>query len=91
MSTERQTINIPPTKDQPFTGSDYFTDNRSKTALRELQQGDLLQLVRQICPSHCINLTYSQKIDHGKGDIHFADLNRQKAPDLPNSLNPRHR
>jgi hypothetical protein len=51
MSTERQTINIPSTKDQPFTEPYYFIDNRSKTALRELQQGDLLQIVRQICPS----------------------------------------
>lgn len=47
MSTERQTINIPATKDQPFAEPDYFIDNRSKMALRELQQGDLLQLVRQ--------------------------------------------
>ncbi|KAG5658026.1 hypothetical protein KAF25_006977 [Fusarium avenaceum] len=65
MSTERQTINIPATKDQPFTEPDYFIDNRSKTALRELQQGDLLQLT----------------IDHGEGKIHFADLNRQIPPD----------
>ncbi|SPJ78851.1 uncharacterized protein FTOL_07242 [Fusarium torulosum] len=65
MSTERQTISIPSTKDQPFTKPDYFIDDRSKTALGELQQGDLLQLT----------------IDHGEGEIEFADLNRGIAPD----------
>ncbi|CAJ0538761.1 Ff.00g067140.m01.CDS01 [Fusarium sp. VM40] len=65
MSTERQTINIPATKDQPFAEPDYFIDNRSKMALRELQQGDLLQLT----------------IDHFEGEIYFVALNRQIAPD----------
>ncbi|KAM0189613.1 hypothetical protein ACHAPA_006403 [Fusarium lateritium] len=64
MSTERQTINIPSTKDQPFTEPDYFIDDRSKTALRELQKGDLLQLT----------------IDHGEGEIEFGDLKKQIAP-----------
>lgn len=50
MGIERQTINLPANKDQPFTEPHYYIDDRSKTALRELQQGDLLQLVREICP-----------------------------------------
>ncbi|KIL85142.1 hypothetical protein FAVG1_11571 [Fusarium avenaceum] len=64
MSTERQTINIPATKDQPSTEPHYYIDDRSKTALQELQQGDLLQLT----------------IDHVEGEIHFADLNKQIPP-----------
>lgn len=47
MSTERQTINIPSTKDQPTTEPYYVMDDRSKAALKDLQEGDLLQLVGQ--------------------------------------------
>ncbi|KAF4345323.1 actin monomer binding [Fusarium beomiforme] len=64
-STERQTINIPATKDQPFTEPDYLLDDRSTESLKDLQEGDLLQMV----------------VDHEEGIIEFADLNRQVAPE----------
>ncbi|KAF9769232.1 hypothetical protein IL306_013366 [Fusarium sp. DS 682] len=64
-STERQTINLPATKDQPFTEPDYALDDRSTAALKDLHEGDLLQMV----------------IDHEEDMIEFADLNRQVAPD----------
>ncbi|KAL4728744.1 hypothetical protein ACLX1H_003143 [Fusarium chlamydosporum] len=65
MSTERQTINIPSTKDQPTTEPYYVMDDRSKAALKDLQEGDLLQLT----------------VDHAEEEINFAHLNRQIAPD----------
>jgi hypothetical protein len=46
-STERQTINIPGTMDQPKTEPDYLLDARSTEALSGLQDGDLLKMVRQ--------------------------------------------
>ncbi|KAF4951156.1 hypothetical protein FSARC_12991 [Fusarium sarcochroum] len=64
-STEHKTIDIPSTKDQPVTEPVYYIDDRSKTALRELEEGDLLQMA----------------VDHGEGEIEFADLNKNIAPD----------
>ncbi|KAI6756099.1 hypothetical protein HG530_011835 [Fusarium avenaceum] len=68
MSTElneRQTIDLPATKDQPVTEPHYLLDDRSTAALKDLQEGDLLQMV----------------VDHDEGVIEFADLNRKVAPD----------
>ncbi|KIL90078.1 hypothetical protein FAVG1_06816 [Fusarium avenaceum] len=64
-SHERQTIDLPATKDQPVTEPHYLLDDRSAAALKDLQEGDLLQMV----------------VDHDEGVIEFADLNRKVAPD----------
>ncbi|KAJ4265328.1 hypothetical protein NW762_004613 [Fusarium torreyae] len=64
-STERKTIDIPSTKDQPATTPVYYIDDRSKTALRELEEGDLLQVA----------------VDHAEGEIGFAELNQNIAPE----------
>ncbi|EXK80789.1 hypothetical protein FOQG_14732 [Fusarium oxysporum f. sp. raphani 54005] len=64
-STERQTINLPGTTDQPKTEPDYFLDARSTEALSQLQDGDLLKMV----------------VDHEEDLIEFSDHVRQVAPD----------
>ncbi|KAM0547229.1 hypothetical protein ACHAPJ_010491 [Fusarium lateritium] len=64
-SYERQTIDLPATKDQPATDPEYLLDDRSKAALKDLKEGDLLQMV----------------VDHDEGMIEFADLNRQVSSD----------
>lgn len=46
-SNERQTIDLPATKDQPVTEPYYLLDDRSAAALKDLQAGDLLQMVRR--------------------------------------------
>jgi hypothetical protein len=46
-SNERQTIDLPATKDQPATEPHYLLDDRSAAALKDLQEGDLLQMVRR--------------------------------------------
>ncbi|KAF4453920.1 hypothetical protein F53441_3445 [Fusarium austroafricanum] len=63
-SYERQTVNIPSTKDQPAPVPGYELDDRSTAALKDLQAGDLLQMV----------------VDHEEEMIEYADLNRQVEP-----------
>lgn len=46
-SPERQTISLPGTTDQPKTEPDYLLDARSTEVLSQLQNGDLLKLVRR--------------------------------------------
>jgi hypothetical protein len=58
-ASERQTINLPGTKDQPKTEPDYFLDVRSAAALCDLQDGDLLQMVR---PSHILGPKLTQEL-----------------------------
>ncbi|KAF4988865.1 hypothetical protein FGRMN_9507 [Fusarium graminum] len=65
MSADPQTVNIPATKDEPAPIPSSYIDNRSKTALRELQNGDLLQLIA----------------DYVEGEFLFADLKREIGPD----------
>ncbi|KAM0347297.1 hypothetical protein ACHAPU_004816 [Fusarium lateritium] len=65
MSTEPEIVNIPATKDEPAPVPSSYIDDRSKTALRELQNGDLLQLTA----------------DYAEGEFEFADLNKDIAPD----------
>ncbi|KAF4945558.1 hypothetical protein FSARC_14412 [Fusarium sarcochroum] len=64
-SYERQTIDLPATKDQPVTDPDYLLDDRSKAALKDLQEGDLLQMV----------------VDHDEGMIELTALNKQVSTD----------
>ncbi|EWY89988.1 hypothetical protein FOYG_07626 [Fusarium oxysporum NRRL 32931] len=64
-STERQTINLPGTTDQPKTEPDYFLDARSAAALSQLQDGDLLKMV----------------VDHEEDIIEFDDHVKQIAPE----------
>ncbi|KAF5649822.1 twinfilin A [Fusarium tjaetaba] len=63
-STERQTINIPGTTDQPKSEPDYLLDARSTEVLSQLQDGDLLKLV----------------VDHEEDTIEFEDHIKQVAP-----------
>ncbi|KAF5984252.1 actin monomer binding protein [Fusarium coicis] len=64
-STERQTINIPGTTDQPKTEPDYLLDARSTEALSELQAGDLLKMV----------------VDHEEDSIEFENHVKHVTPE----------
>ncbi|KAF5669185.1 actin monomer binding protein [Fusarium circinatum] len=64
-STERQTIDLPGTTDQPKTEPDYFLDAHSTAALSQLQNGDLLKMV----------------VDHEEDIIEFEDHVQQIAPE----------
>lgn len=80
-SNERQTIDLPATKDQPVTEPHCLLDDRSAAALKDLQEGDLLQMVRRSVLHVTRRLHYLQVVDHDEGVIEFADLNRKVAPD----------
>ncbi|KAG8352475.1 hypothetical protein FVEN_g9607 [Fusarium venenatum] len=67
-SLERETINIPSTRDQPATVPCYDFEDCIRSALQNWQEGDLLQLV----------------VDHEEELIQFVSLNRDIAPDLVN-------
>ncbi|KAF5988988.1 hypothetical protein FBULB1_1230 [Fusarium bulbicola] len=64
-STERQTIDLPGTTDQPKTEPDYLLDARSTAALSQLQNGDLLRMV----------------VDHEEDIIELEDHVKQIAPE----------
>ncbi|PNP80418.1 hypothetical protein FNYG_06017 [Fusarium nygamai] len=64
-STERQTINLPGTTDQPKTEPDYLLDARSTEVLSQLQDGDLLRMV----------------VDHEEDIIEFEDHVKPVAPE----------
>ncbi|KAH7164931.1 hypothetical protein DER46DRAFT_355697 [Fusarium sp. MPI-SDFR-AT-0072] len=64
-STERQTIDLPGTTDQPKTEPDYVLDARSAAALSQLQDGDLLQMI----------------VDHEEDLIEFSHHVRHVAPE----------
>ncbi|KAL6922710.1 hypothetical protein FSHL1_006673 [Fusarium sambucinum] len=59
-SLERETINIPSTRDQPATVPCYDFEDRIRSTLQNWQEGDLLQLV----------------VDHGEELIQFVSLGR---------------
>ncbi|KAF4500714.1 actin monomer binding [Fusarium agapanthi] len=64
-STERQTVSLPGTTDQPKTEPDYLLDARSTAALSQLLDGDLLKMV----------------VDHEEDIIEFEDHVKQIAPE----------
>ncbi|KAF5627003.1 actin monomer binding protein [Fusarium sp. NRRL 52700] len=64
-STERQTMSVPGTTDQPKTEPDYLLDARSTSALSQLQDGDLLKMTA----------------DHEEDSIEFEDHVKQVAPE----------
>lgn len=49
-SFERKTINLPSSSEQAANRPFWLVDDRAKTALRELQEGELLQLVQEPAP-----------------------------------------
>jgi len=79
-SAERQTINLPGTTDQPKTEPDYLLDARSTAVLSELQDGDLLKMVRPFRIPRA-KLTKIQAVDHEEDSIEFEDHIRTVAPE----------
>ncbi|CEF76122.1 unnamed protein product [Fusarium graminearum] len=59
-SVERRTINIPSTRDQPATVPCYDLEDRTRSSLQSLQEGDLLQLA----------------VDHGEELFQFVSVDR---------------
>ncbi|KAH7013818.1 hypothetical protein EDB80DRAFT_710948 [Ilyonectria destructans] len=64
-SIERKTINLPPSNEQGANRPLWQVDDRAKTALRELQEGELLQLV----------------VNYSEEEIQFVNSYMQVAPD----------
>ncbi|KAL6405117.1 hypothetical protein AUP68_11961 [Ilyonectria robusta] len=64
-SFERKTINLPSSSEQAANRPFWLVDDRAKTALRELQEGELLQLV----------------VNYSEEEIQFVNSYEQVAPD----------
>ncbi|KAF5581513.1 actin-binding cofilin tropomyosin type [Fusarium pseudoanthophilum] len=79
-SMERQTINLPGTMDQPKTEPDYLLDPRSTEALSELQDGDLLRMVRRPRILRA-KLTEGQVVNHEEDIIEFEYYLKNVATD----------
>ncbi|CVK91994.1 uncharacterized protein FMAN_07024 [Fusarium mangiferae] len=79
-SKECQTINLPGTTDQPRTEPDYLLDARSTAVLPQLQDNDLLKIVRPSCILRA-KLTKIQVVDHEEDTIEFEDHIKNVAPE----------
>ncbi|KAH6980795.1 hypothetical protein BKA56DRAFT_585983 [Ilyonectria sp. MPI-CAGE-AT-0026] len=64
-SLERKTINLPSSSEQAANRPFWLADDRAETALRELQEGELLQLV----------------VNYSEEEIQFVNSSKQVAPD----------